>query len=86
MTIYNAVNTELIEGNEKEFYILGSYSSKEKALEALEEQYYVDMLLYDEDDIEKFTRSENLYGFTVHNGCSVYEYAIYERILDDKAE
>lgn len=84
MKVYVATNTETHEGQEKEFYTLGVYSTPEKAMEGLKKQAEADMACLDEEDALKFEKRYVTDGFYLTNGYSIYEYDYWERTIDDE--
>ena len=83
MKVFITTNTESIEGQEKSFFLLGVYKTKEDAIKGLNEQADIDMDNYDEEDRERYKRSDVSNGFILSDGYNNYEYYISEREIEE---
>lgn len=86
MKVYVTTNAKVREGQEKEFFVLGVYTTLEKAMEALEEQAKEDMSALDEEDASKYQRNGIINGFCLTDGYNSYYYKYAEKVLDDEEE
>lgn len=86
MKVYVTTNAEVREGQEKAFFVLGVYTTLEKAMEALKEQANEDMSALDDEDASKYHDYDYLNGFCLTDGYNSYYYEYAEKVLDDEEE